>query len=340
MRRHSRRSPRARAGTLGLGLCLLLAPAAALAELAHHAIYQGRVTNAGGVPQSGAILLGLSIFQSPGPGGKPLYAEEHPGVPLGPGGHFSVELGHGVPLSGTFSAALFSGGPRFLEVSLGGEPMSPRQAIGSVPTALVAERLAAPTRRFEPCADGRTLADHQTGLLWEKKSHPTSGATVEFHHGRNCSAMPQPAECAADVHDVRNRYSWGLGDPAVPAEAFNDFLARLNGTYDPVADSGCFEGYCDWRLPKISELATIMIGPGAAPGQPQTCPERPCIDPRFRHAEGGGGGAVAMSYYWSGTQDPYFPAEAWFAGFDLGDVDLDPTAFDSFVRAVRRGSCR
>ena len=332
------RADRARKA-LPLGLLLLLLAAPAVADQPHHAVYQGRLTNAAGTPQQGQIVLGLSIFGGQGPGGIPLYAEEHPGVLLRPDGSFSVHLGGGVPLSGGFGPETFLSGPRFLEVQVDGQTMSPRQPIGAVPSALVAERLAAPARRFEVCPSGAAIADHQTGLLWEKKTHPAGTQSIEFHDGHSCSSLPQPATCAEDVHDVRNRYAWGVGSPLAPAEAFTDFLARLNGTFDPIEERGCFEGRCDWRLPKISELATIMIGPEAAPGQPAVCPQRPCVDPQFLEAEGGGG-SVANSYYWSGSQDPFFPTEAWFAGFDIGDVGLDPSAFDSFVRAVRTGSCR
>jgi hypothetical protein len=323
-----------------LGQLLLLLAVPALAERPHHAVYQGRLTNAAGAPQQGQIVLGLSIFDTEGPGGTALYVEEHPGVLLQSDGSFSVHLGGGVPLSGGFGPETFLSGRRFLEVQVDGQAMSPRQPIGAVPSALVAERLATPALRFEVCPSGATIADHQTGLLWEKKTHPTGKQSVEFHEGHSCSSLPQPEICAQDVHDVRNRYSWGVGSPLAPAEAFTDFLARLNGTFDPIVERGCFEGRCDWRLPQISELATIMVGPEAAPGQAEVCPQRPCVDPQFLQAEGGGGGSVANSFYWSSSQDPFFPSEAWFAGFDVGDVGLDPAAFDSFLRAVRTGSCR
>ena len=54
-------------------------------------------------------------------------------------GIFSVRLGAGSPLIGTFDAALFNAVNRYLEVVLDGAVLTPRQALGSVPYALRSE---------------------------------------------------------------------------------------------------------------------------------------------------------------------------------------------------------
>ena len=132
--------------------------------------YTGRLVDDLGNPLTGTVDLELRIFDAQ-TSGTQLYSEEHLGVPLDAPGGFSVQLGLGTSPSGSFDASLFSDADRWLEVEVGTEVLSPRQIIASVPWALVAEHVAPwdpnTTPRFEDCGDG-TVADHKTGLQWEK----------------------------------------------------------------------------------------------------------------------------------------------------------------------------
>jgi hypothetical protein len=77
-----------------------------------------------------------------------------------------------------------------------------------------------------------TITDNNTGLIWEKK-------TLTYPY---------------DIHTLDNIYSWD--------GAFSDFIAVLNT--DP-----CFANYCDWRLPNVKELQSIVnyevVGGNGAP---------------------------------------------------------------------------
>ena len=64
-----------------------------------------------------------------------------------------------------------------------------------------------------------TIIDHNTGLMWAKKSDDDS------------------------IHDKDNTYTW--------ADAVSVYIAGLN------AGSG-FAGYTDWRLPNVKELQSIL----------------------------------------------------------------------------------
>jgi hypothetical protein len=297
-------------------LALILLAAPSLAQVPQGVTYTGRLVDNLGDPLAGPVDLELRVFDAE-TGPTQLYGEEHLGVALDGTGGFSVQLGLGTSPSGTFDADLFSDVDRWLEVVIGSEVLTPRQTIGSVPWALIAQQaneiVPDPNGPFQDCGDG-TVADPQTGLQWEKKTGTIGGAV-------DCETAGCP-----DPHVVNNQYEWSNPGPGPDGGAFTDFLAKLN---DPVFGgaatatdvTGCFAGHCDWRLPNIVELQTILdcgFGP-------------PCIDPIF--------GPTASSIYWSASTLASNPVLAWYAFFDDGYVNVNFTAGVSYFRAVRAGSC-
>lgn len=180
-------------------------------------------------------------------------------------------------------------------------------------------------QRFVDNGDG-TVTDHDTGLQWEKKD----GADGVYDF--------------ANPHDVDNLYSWSMfpAGTAPDGTVFTDFLRRLNtctSTGGAIA-TAAFGGHCDWRLPTITELQTILLAP-------YPCGTSPCIDPVF-----GPTGAFDYFYwYWSSTTFAGVPpfggdpaAFAWGVSFEGGGVSFtckdllfcDFVGFGGFpVRAVR-----
>lgn len=119
-------------------IALCLETGLASAQVPHDIEYKGRLTDSVGAPLSGPVSLSMRIYDVIA-GGFPLYAEDHPNVVVDDLGAFSVKLGAGSAVLGAFDPSLFSGVNRYIEVVVGGDVLAPRQALGSVPWALVAE---------------------------------------------------------------------------------------------------------------------------------------------------------------------------------------------------------
>jgi len=162
--------------------------------------------------------------------------------------------------------------------------------------------------RFIDNGDG-TVTDLNTGLQWEQRVA-----------GSSC------------LHCVDDTYSWSAGGVTADGTAFTSFLARLTaacGAEDgPSPISGGFAGHCDWRLPTIDELLTILdVSQGNCGGG-----SGPCIDPSF--------GPTAPSFYWSSTGhigDPGFALPLFFGNFLGGPGQVSDHSGNTahYVRAVR-----
>ena len=149
--------------------------------------------------------------------------------------------------------------------------------------------------RFVDKGNG-TVTDNLTGLQWEKKTND------------------------ATVHDRDRVYGWsegGGGFTAADGTVFTSFLATLNG-------GGCFAGQCDWRLPTLTELQSILL-------TPYLCAKYPCIDQDFF-------GPTTAGVYWSGSTSTTSVDSAWRVNFYDGGVTYAFKGFDFYyVRAVRGG---
>jgi hypothetical protein len=161
--------------------------------------------------------------------------------------------------------------------------------------------------RFVDNGDG-TVTDNKTGLMWEQKV--TCGAPN-----------------AADPRCVENTYSWSAASPYYDPTGtlYTSFLQALNDLNTPNDGSAtpCFANYCDWRIPTIGELRSILLA------QFPNCTSTPCIDAAF--------GPTQASKYWSSSSLACCPGLAWYVNFNLGFVGNVYKGDANHARAVRGG---
>jgi hypothetical protein len=102
--------------------------------------YQGRLFDSSGNPVNGNVTLVFSLYDQASGGNRKWGPETHTGVPASDG-LFSVLLGSrtadGIPQSAL-------GGDLWLEVSVNGETLSPREQLGAVPYAIWSQATGVP----------------------------------------------------------------------------------------------------------------------------------------------------------------------------------------------------
>lgn len=170
--------------------------------------------------------------------------------------------------------------------------------------------------RFD--TSGPTIIDRETGLEWEKKDAANGVQNL------------------TNPHDADNLYTWAdfLGVPN--GTVFDDFLVRLNAPIGPGATSpgggeteigptvtGCYANHCDWRLPTVQELMTIMQDEFPSCGTP-------CVYPEFTPGNEG--------YYFSVSTVTENTNLVWRQDATDGGIAAYVKTQSSLARAVRGGN--
>jgi hypothetical protein len=164
-------------------------------------------------------------------------------------------------------------------------------------------------------ADG-SVTDLNTGLQWELKTY-------------------DPMAPFPNAHGVDAMWFWtghapNPTDPIVfpSGNAFVVFLGALNAgiSFDGVATRSCFAGKCDWRLPTVEELRTILSAEYPnCPAFPTPCTTIPGLTNVNPMIPG----------YLTATTDDHDPNKAWMVSFKDGFVSSQPKGYGGPTRAVR-----
>jgi hypothetical protein len=158
--------------------------------------YQGTAVDTQGVPLEGPYTLKFRLYPS-ATGGTAAWTETHDPVPIDKG-HFAVLLGSVAPLT-----AMDWTQPCWLSVQVNGEPeLSPRQQITSVPTAIVADKLATPVATSDITDDDNALVPTGAVILWDGASCPTGYTRLSAYDNRFLRASATAGQPGgADTHD-------------------------------------------------------------------------------------------------------------------------------------------
>ena len=149
-----------------------------------------------------------------------------------------------------------------------------------------------------------TVTDNRTGLVWAKKSDDGS------------------------IHDKDNTYTWGqsVSPYSMNGTMVTTYLATLN-------TPPCFAGACDWRMPNITELLSLVnyetFSPATFSAFNTGCTAGCTVTSCSCTVSGG---------YWSSSTYRDFPGGAWYVYFGGGDGYYDFKTSGGYVRAVRGGS--
>ena len=162
--------------------------------------------------------------------------------------------------------------------------------------------------RYMDNGDG-TVTDNQTGLMWEKET----------------------SSCGGEVTCVNTIYVWSSTGTLADGSLFTTFIAGLNGGdyYSPsagqIVSAGlgtCFANHCDWRIPSIAELNSILDSTAAVCGSGYAC-----IDPVF--------GPTRADGYWSSSSSASAGLFTLYGDFNNGSVANAFKGTNNYARAVR-----
>ncbi len=186
---------------------LLLNPVPCRAQVPHLIRYQGQAVDSQGVPLEGPYTLTFRLYDAATAGAK-VWEEQQAGIPL-TGGHFSVLLGQVTSLD-----AVTWNRPLWIGLQVGTDPeLSPRQAITSVPLALVAERLETPVTTSTITDDANRLVPLGAVILWTGASCPTGYTRLSSLDGKFLvsDAGYNPAAGGSNTRDLRHDHGGATG---------------------------------------------------------------------------------------------------------------------------------
>jgi hypothetical protein len=151
--------------------------------------------------------------------------------------------------------------------------------------------------------------------------------------------MWEKKDDSTGIHGQTNTYTWGMTD--APYTMNGTMVTNFLNVLNDVAGGGanCFASHCDWRIPNVKELQSIVDYEIPSPG--------PTVDAAFHNVAGCTGctdvratscSCTASGNHWSSATNRLFPGIAWVVTFGSGGVfNGYDKSFGYAVRAVRGG---
>jgi hypothetical protein len=186
-----------------------------------------------------------------------------------------------------------------------------------------------------------TISDENTDLMWEKKDQATGG----LHNWNN--TYPWQGTCSNNSKTLcgtdADCSSGGRCVAAAGKLTIFQWVAELN-------TRPCFAGHCDWRIPNVKELQSIVdyetYLPPVAAAFNNNCTSGCTVDgaDHTRECSCTQPAGSSQGYYWSSSS--YAPSPlvkppgsvlAWGVIFGDGDVLSAGKTDNDYVRAVRCG---
>jgi len=237
--------PRFRRGLVFVPFLLVSAAGAdARAQVPHVLGYQGRLLRADGTAATGTASVTFSIHDAAS-GGSLLWTESQT---LGlSDGYYATFLG----LDSAVPDTLFDGATRWLQVAVGTEILSPRQQMGAVSYALVAQKarsVSGPADVTSLKVAGQTVVDAGGRLVGAARY--TAGAGISIDANQAVSLQ----SCAAGQSLVRDAASWQCApagtvtqvDVAGPLSISNPTTTPRISLAQAGADSAGYLSSTDW----------------------------------------------------------------------------------------------
>ena len=206
-----------------LAVVVALTSFSAVAQVPLRLGYQGRLLRADGTPEQGVVMFQFALFAVP-VGGNPLWAESQL---LGlSDGYYATHLGDATAADGGVGVPVnvLDGSERYLQLTIAGNVLSPRQRITSVAYAYRADL----TRALSGGPVDATSISINGSPLVNSSGQLVGAAALSAGPGINVSGGTVSARFGTGTNDVTRGDDARLSDARTPTGAAG---GDLSGTY-------------------------------------------------------------------------------------------------------------